>query len=106
MGVGTRSTASSRSVCAKESGLLHLVKRPGAILVTASNIATMTLDDGSQCLRAIPYTGLGFPSELDAERPARPCSLHQEFVLVRTGRENALAGYCPPDQYPSLTSSA
>ena len=89
----------SMSLCAKESGLLHYVKRPGAILETASTIATMTLDDASQCLRAIAYTGLGFPSELDTERPARPCSLHQEFVSVRTGLENALAGYCPPDQY-------
>ena len=29
------------SLCAKESGLLHYVKRPGAILKTASTIATL-----------------------------------------------------------------
>jgi len=89
----------SMSLVAKESGLLHYSKRPGAILETASTIATMTLDDPSQCLRASPYTEEGFSSMEDQDQPARPCSLYQEFVTVRTGLENALAGYCPPDIY-------
>merc|ERR1719402_374754 len=74
----------SMSLVAKESGLLHYSKRPGAILETASTIATMTLDDPSQCLRASPYTEEGFSSMEDQDQPARPCSLYQEFVTVRT----------------------
>jgi acetyl-CoA carboxylase/biotin carboxylase 1 len=85
----------SMSCRAKESGLLHWGKRPGAILETASTIATMTLDDASQCLRALPYDGAGWTEEKD--KPARPCSLYQEFCNVRTGLENALAGYSHPD---------
>ena len=89
----------SMSLYAKESGLLHYSKRPGAILETASTIATMTLDDESQCMRARPYSGPGFPPIGSTDQPARPYSLHQEFVAVRTSLENSLAGYCPPDLY-------
>jgi len=89
----------SMSLYAKESGTLHWGKRPGAILETASTIATMTLDDASQCMRATPYSGPGFPTIGSTDQPARPYSLHQEFVAVRTSLENSLAGYCPPDLY-------
>jgi len=82
----------------KESGLIHYSKRPGAILETASTIATMTLDDLSQCMRATLYTGPGF-SPAGHDQPARPYSLHQEFMSVRSALENALAGFCAPDQH-------
>jgi len=86
------------TLCAKESGLIHYSKRPGAILETACTIATMTLDDPSQCMKASLYTGPGFlPAGQD--QPSRPYSLHQKFLSVKTGLENALAGFCPPDQY-------
>jgi len=86
------------TLCAKEAGLIHYSKRPGAILETASTIATMTLDDPSQCMRANLYTGPGFlPAGQD--QPSRPKSLHQKFLNVKTRLENALAGFCPPDQY-------
>lgn len=86
------------TLTAKESGLIHYSKRPGAILETASTIATMTLDDPSQCMRANLYTGPGF-SSAGHDQPSRPNSLHKEFVSVRTALENILAGFCPPDQY-------
>ena len=50
----------SMTLRARESGLVHYSKRPGAILETASTIATMTLDDPSQCLRATLNTSLRF----------------------------------------------
>lgn len=86
----------SMTLRARETGRVHYSKRPGAILETASTIATMTLDDASQCLRATLNTELKLPSSQDP--PAGPCSLHMEFLHVRTRLENALAGYCFPDQ--------
>ena len=86
------------SLCAKESGLLHYNKRPGAILETASVIATMTLDDASQCRGAKLYEGAGFPPAGD-DRPAPHHSLHHEYLEVRKGLENVLAGFCPPEKY-------
>ena len=71
----------SMSLHSREAGLIHHVKRPGAILETSSIIATMTLDDPENCQRAQMYTGPGFPAGNDA--PARPRSLHQEFLSVR-----------------------
>ena len=50
----------SMALRVKEAGLVHYSKRTGAILATASIIATMTLDDPSQCLRATLNTELTF----------------------------------------------
>ena len=86
------------TLCVKESGLIHYSKRPGAILETASTIATMTLDDASQCMKANLYTGPGF-SPAGHDQHSKPYSLHQQFLSVSFGLENALAGFCPPDQY-------
>lgn len=86
----------SMTLQAKEGGLIHYVKRPGAILETGCTIATMTLDDAN-FQRAKPYTGSGFPPGKDA--PSRPCSLHKEFLHVRSSLENALDGYCSPDEH-------
>jgi len=86
----------SMTLRARESGLVHYLKRPGAILETASTIATMTLDDPSQCLRATLNTSLRFG--IDQDTPAGPYSLHEEFLYVRSKLENALDGYCCPDQ--------
>ena len=68
------------SLCAKEAGLVHYNKRPGAILETASVIATMTLDDLSQVKRAQLYEGPGFPPA-GHDRPAPHRSLHMEYLL-------------------------
>ena len=83
----------------KEAGTLHYNKRPGAILETASTIATLSLDDPSQCRGASLYTGLGFPPIRDSDQPARSRSLHTEFLTVRSRLENALKGFCPPERY-------
>ena len=40
----------SMTLRVKEAGIVHYSKRPGAILETASIIATMTLDDPNQGL--------------------------------------------------------
>jgi acetyl-CoA carboxylase/biotin carboxylase 1 len=85
----------SMTLRAKEAGKIHFVKRPGAILETAGIIATMTLDDPSQCSRATLNTEVSFESSHD--QPAGPYSLHEEFLHVRSGLESALAGYCCPD---------
>ena len=86
------------SLSAKEAGLLHYNKRPGAILETASVIATMTLDDPSQCRGAKLYEGPGFPPA-GHDQPAPPRSLHMEYLDVLSGLEYVLAGFCPPDKY-------
>jgi len=87
----------SMTLRVKEAGIVHYTKRPGAILETASIIATMTLDDPNQRNRAMLNTEIRFPESQDL--PAGPFSLHEEFLHVRSRLENALAGYCYPDQF-------
>ena len=73
-------------------------QRPGAILETGGEIATMTLDDPGQCRGATLYEGPGFPPA-GQDRPAPPRSLHREYLDVLSGLENVLAGFCPPEKY-------
>lgn len=46
-----------------ESGCIHFVKRPGALLESGGVIAHLTLDDPSRVSRADVFVGKGFPSD-------------------------------------------
>ena len=81
------------------------------MLENGSLIAKMSLDDPSQCQRVELYQGPGFPSTLDecsrgrsegspVERSSSEASLspHQGYEITKTAIENALDGYCIPDE--------
>ena len=82
----------------KESGRLHFVKRPGAILENGSCIARIVLDDPSQCKKAVPYIGEGFPP-LPEEALNKAMNRSEGYLQARQILESALNGYCCPDGY-------
>ena len=85
----------------KESGVVTTSKRPGAILEAGSILGRLSLDDPAQCRRAEVYEGPGF-NEIklgDAVLPAKCVSLSQGYVNARQTLDNALAGYCCPDEF-------
>ncbi|TRY78898.1 hypothetical protein TCAL_01701 [Tigriopus californicus] len=82
----------------KESGVITFCKRPGAILESGSTIAKLSLDDPAQCKRAEAYMGPGFPSQGD-DVPAQAMNLSQGYIHAKQTLDNALAGYCCPDEH-------
>ncbi len=84
----------------KESGTVQICKRPGAVLENGACLGKLSLDDPSQCTKAEQYTGPGFPALLNEEPPpARELSLSQACLNAKQKLENALDGYCCPDEF-------
>ena len=83
-----------------ESGVVQFCKRPGAVLENGSLIAKMSLDDPSQCQRVKLYDGPGFPSssEEDCASAKSLTTSHQGYLNTQKAIENALDGYCCPDE--------
>ena len=108
--------------------LSQFVKRPGAVLENESVIAHMSLDDPSQAQRLELYQGPGFPATLDERTPVTAVVLpssgnvgsrvfgsysptnpgsspvvvtlspHHGYEVTKKAIENALDGYCIPDE--------
>ncbi|XP_074643040.1 acetyl-CoA carboxylase-like isoform X2 [Tubulanus polymorphus] len=80
----------------QESGCVHYVKRPGAVLDAGNIVARLQLDDPSRVKQAKIFSGelpkLMGPSILGDK-------LHQVFQAQRTALENILAGYCLPEPH-------
>ncbi len=84
----------------KESGVVTTSKRPGAILEAGSVLGRLSLDDPAQCRKAETYDGPGFQEKpVDDVLPAKVSSLSQGYAHARQTLDNALAGYCWPDEF-------
>ncbi|XP_056384806.1 acetyl-CoA carboxylase 2 isoform X2 [Hyla sarda] len=80
----------------KESGHIHYVKRPGAVLESGCVLARIDLDDPSKVVQAELYTGTLPPQQtltIIGEK------LHQVFHSVLDNLINVMNGYCLPEQY-------
>ncbi|NXA37356.1 ACACB carboxylase, partial [Eudromia elegans] len=80
----------------EESGRLHYVKRPGALLETGCVIARLQLDDPTKVKPAQPFTG-GFPTQQTL--PVMGEKLHQVLRNVLDNLNNVMNGYCLPEPY-------
>ncbi|GFR07112.1 acetyl-CoA carboxylase [Trichonephila clavata] len=79
-----------------ESGCIHFVKRPGAVLEAGTVLARLELDDPSQMKQAQLFTGV-FPN--DNFSSWHGDKLNQVFQNARQELEYILAGYALPDPY-------
>ncbi|NXD12598.1 ACACB carboxylase, partial [Nothocercus nigrocapillus] len=80
----------------EESGRLHYVKRPGALLETGCVIARLQLDDPTKVKPAQPFTG-GLPPQQTL--PIMGEKLHQVLRNVLDNLNNVMNGYCLPEPY-------
>ncbi|KAM9320807.1 acetyl-CoA carboxylase 1 [Gastrophryne carolinensis] len=84
------------TLTAMESGCIHYVKRPGAVLEPGCVIAKLQLDDPSRVQQAELYTG-ALPqihsTVLQGEK------LHRVFHYVLDNLVNVMNGYCLPEPY-------
>lgn len=100
------------SLTSQESGTIHLVKRPGAVLEAGAILAKMELVDPSLVKRAELFSG-GF-SELEAQEVSTDAEsdtfsslnnspqeqkLNVTFEQAKKHLENILAGYTLPDSF-------
>ncbi|CAN7995548.1 unnamed protein product [Ixodes hexagonus] len=81
----------------EESGCVHFVKRPGAVLEAGCELARLELDDPSRVNKAQPFEG-GFPPG-EGEDYLGGDKLNQQFVAAKQILENVLDGYALPDPY-------
>ncbi|CAM4660645.1 unnamed protein product [Lepidochelys olivacea] len=80
----------------KESGHIHYIKRPGALLEAGCVIARLDLDDPTKVHPAQLYTG-GLPTQ--QMLPIGGLKLHQVFHRVLSNLINVMNGYCLPEPY-------
>uniref|UniRef100_A0A8C3I926 Acetyl-CoA carboxylase beta n=1 Tax=Chrysemys picta bellii TaxID=8478 RepID=A0A8C3I926_CHRPI len=80
----------------KESGHIHYIKRPGALLEAGCVIARLELDDPTKVHPAQLYTG-GLPTQ--QMLPIGGLKLHQVFHSVLENLINVMNGYCLPEPY-------
>nr|DBA33810.1 TPA: hypothetical protein GDO54_001441 [Pyxicephalus adspersus] len=84
------------TLTAMESGCIHYVKRPGAVLEPGCVIAKLQLDDPSRVQQAELHTGT-LPqihsTVLQGEK------LHRVFHYVLDNLVNVMNGYCLPEPY-------
>lgn len=73
-----------------ESGCVHYVKNPGAVLEPGSIVAKLELDDPSKVTQAQLYTGQ-FPEASGAK--LKGTKLHQVFRVARENLQNVMDGY-------------
>ncbi|XP_073438704.1 acetyl-CoA carboxylase 2 isoform X1 [Dendrobates tinctorius] len=80
----------------QESGHIHFVKRPGAVLESGCVMARIDLDDPSKVHQAELYTGDLLPQQT---LPIIGEKLHQVFHNVLENLINVMNGYCLPEPY-------
>ncbi|XP_044144047.1 acetyl-CoA carboxylase 1 isoform X2 [Bufo gargarizans] len=84
------------TLTAMESGCIHYVKRPGAVLEPGCVIAKLQLDDPSRVQQAELHTGslpVIYSTALQGEK------LHRVFHNVLDNLVNVMNGYCLPEPY-------
>ncbi|XP_020604828.1 acetyl-CoA carboxylase-like isoform X1 [Orbicella faveolata] len=74
-----------------ESGCVHYVKNPGAVLEPGSIVAKLELDDPSKVTQAQVYNGQ-FPETCGPK--LKGSKLHQVFQAARENLQNIMDGYC------------
>uniref|UniRef100_A0A8B9SCJ5 acetyl-CoA carboxylase n=1 Tax=Apteryx owenii TaxID=8824 RepID=A0A8B9SCJ5_APTOW len=79
-----------------ESGCIHYVKRPGAVLDPGCVIAKLQLDDPSRVQQAELHTGALPQIQSTALRGEK---LHRVFHYVLDNLVNVMNGYCLPEPY-------
>ncbi|XP_078523505.1 acetyl-CoA carboxylase 2 isoform X2 [Lissotriton helveticus] len=84
------------SLTVQESGTIHYVKRPGAVLESGCIVATLELDDPSKLHLAQLHTGSLPPQQT---LPSVGEKLHQVFHSVIDNLNNIMNGYCLPEPY-------
>ncbi|XP_064424983.1 acetyl-CoA carboxylase 1 isoform X2 [Latimeria chalumnae] len=84
------------TLTAMESGCIHYVKRPGAVLDPGCVIAKLQLDDPSRVRQAELYTG---PLPQIQSTALRGEKLHRVFHYVLDNLINVMNGYCLPEPY-------
>ncbi|CAH2295134.1 acetyl- carboxylase 2 isoform X4 [Pelobates cultripes] len=80
----------------QESGVIHYVKRPGAVLESGCVVAHLDLDDPSKLHQTELYTGDLRPQQT---LPIIGEKLHQVFHNVLDNLINVMNGYCLPEPY-------
>nr|XP_014349107.1 PREDICTED: acetyl-CoA carboxylase 2 isoform X1 [Latimeria chalumnae]XP_014349108.1 PREDICTED: acetyl-CoA carboxylase 2 isoform X1 [Latimeria chalumnae]XP_014349109.1 PREDICTED: acetyl-CoA carboxylase 2 isoform X1 [Latimeria chalumnae] len=83
----------------QESGCIHYVKRPGAVLEPGSIVARLELDDPTKVHPAQLYTGTLPPQQT---LPITGEKLHQVFHSVLENLINVMNGYCLPEPFFSI----
>ncbi|XP_049512514.1 acetyl-CoA carboxylase-like isoform X3 [Dermacentor silvarum] len=81
----------------EESGCVHFIKRPGAVLEAGCELARLELDDPSRVNKAIPFEG-SFPAP-ESEGGLHEEKLNQQFLAAKQDLENVLDGYVLPDPH-------
>ncbi|XP_069475531.1 acetyl-CoA carboxylase 2 [Ambystoma mexicanum] len=84
------------SLTVQESGSIHYVKRPGAVLESGCIVATLDLDDPTKLHPAQLHTGVLLPQQ---NLPIVGEKLHQVFHSVLDNLINVMNGYCLPEPY-------
>ncbi|XP_074869913.1 acetyl-CoA carboxylase 1 [Carettochelys insculpta] len=84
------------TLTAAESGCIHYVKRPGAVLDPGCVIAKLQLDDPSRVQQADLHTGTLPQIHSTALRGEK---LHRVFHYVLDNLVNVMNGYCLPEPY-------
>uniref|UniRef100_A0A8C4XSU0 acetyl-CoA carboxylase n=1 Tax=Falco tinnunculus TaxID=100819 RepID=A0A8C4XSU0_FALTI len=84
------------TLTAGESGCIHYVKRPGAVLDPGCVIAKLQLDDPSRVQQAELHTGTLPQIQSTALRGEK---LHRIFHCVLDNLVNVMNGYCLPEPY-------
>nr|XP_042713808.1 acetyl-CoA carboxylase 1 isoform X4 [Chrysemys picta bellii] len=87
------------TLTAAESGCIHYVKRPGAVLDPGCVIAKLQLDDPSRVQQADLHTGTLPQIHSTALRGEK---LHRVFHCVLDNLVNVMNGYCLPEPYFSI----
>nr|XP_025042235.1 acetyl-CoA carboxylase 2 [Pelodiscus sinensis] len=84
------------TLAVEESGHIHYIKRPGALLESGCVIAGLELDDPTKVHPAQLYTG-SLP--IRQMLPIAGLKLHQVFHNVLENMINVMNGYCLPEPY-------
>ncbi|KAG8588869.1 hypothetical protein GDO81_006133 [Engystomops pustulosus] len=84
------------TLTAMESGCIHYVKRPGAVLEPGCVIAKLQLDDPSRVQQAELHTG---PLPVIHSTALQGEKLHRVFHYVLDNLVNVMNGYCLPEPY-------
>ncbi|NWT18465.1 ACAC carboxylase, partial [Vireo altiloquus] len=84
------------TITAGESGCIHYVKRPGAVLDPGCVIAKLQLDDPSRVQQAELHTGALPQIQSTALRGEK---LHRIFHYVLDNLVNVMNGYCLPEPF-------
>ncbi|NWW14247.1 ACAC carboxylase, partial [Oreocharis arfaki] len=84
------------TITAGESGCIHYVKRPGAVLDPGCVIAKLQLDDPSRVQQAELHTGTLPQIQSTALRGEK---LHRIFHYVLDNLVNVMSGYCLPEPF-------